>query len=157
MYLYLQRIFDLPAIQCKWQFFCKKLLILQKSDSNFLTLRMAFYLNGKIMFHDNRRRYDTKYLLKSLFHIRVLYIWQPILQLNELFLSLSFRRYDVFQSNLCTVLRRKEAILTNSSSFNLRSKESYGEPGHMSENPCVNHFGKMSTRVNTERAFHSVE
>ena len=46
---------------------------------------------------------------------------------------------------------------TNSSSLDLRSKESYGEHVRISENPCVNHLGEMAARVNTEHAFLSVE
>ena len=45
----------------------------------------------------------------------------------------------------------------DSSSLDLRSKESYGDRVRISKNPCVNHFGKMAATVNTEHVFVSVE
>ena len=41
----------------------------------------------------------------------------------------------------------------DSFSLDLPSKESYGERLCISENPCVNHFGKVAARVNTIHAF----
>ena len=70
----------------------------------------------------------------KLFYTKISYNWQSILQLKEFFLSLPIRRCDVFYSYLYIALRRKEAILTQSSLLCESSDKFAPKREHLSSN-----------------------